>query len=70
MLIFKVFVPLFKIILNKEVTNTKTLNIFEYEFECYNKEHCDSSCLFKKKCCKKFKKKGKKQCKNCPELVA
>lgn len=23
-------------------------------------------CLFKKKCCEKFKKKGKKRCKSCP----
>ncbi len=27
----------------------------------------DTECLHKK-CCKKFKKKGKKQCKSCPKL--
>lgn len=70
MLIFKVFVPLFKIILNKKVANPKTLNIFNYEFECYTKGICTSNCSTKEKCCKKFKKKGKKQCKNCPKLVA
>ena len=24
----------------------------------------------KKKCCKKFKKKGKQQCKKCPKMIA
>jgi ferric iron reductase protein FhuF len=29
---------------------------------------CTFECGNKKKCCKKFKKKGKQQCKKCPKI--
>jgi len=45
-------------------------NIFNYEFDWYQPKKCNSTCTTKEKCCKKFKKKKEKHCKNCPKLVA
>lgn len=65
MLIFKLFVSLFKIILNKKVAQFNSSDIFNYEFSSYTPT-LSQDCPSKEKCCKKYKKKKKKYCKNCP----
>jgi hypothetical protein len=49
------------------VDNSKTSDIFNYEFDWYNPDTCDSNCNIKEKCCKKYKEKKEKRCKKCPE---
>ena len=52
------------------MTEVKSANIFNYEFDCYAEGGCDSNCGTKDKCCKKYKKKGKSYCKKCPKQAA
>jgi len=52
------------------VSNSKTSTIFNYDFEWFNKNRCDTKNSIKEACCKKYKKKGEKKCKNCPKLSA
>lgn len=44
------------------MSNSKTLDIFNYEFDWFQ-----SKSKFKDVCCEKYKKKKEKHCKSCPE---
>ncbi len=41
-----------------------TANIMQFPTSGYAQEY---PCVFKKRCCEKFRKKGKKRCKSCPD---
>jgi hypothetical protein len=41
-----------------------TAQVMQFPSSAYAQEY---PCVFKKKCCEKFRKKGKKRCKSCPD---
>jgi len=51
------------------VTSLKTSNIFNYDFDWFSPDKTISNSDVKEKCCKKYKKKAEKKCKNCPKEV-
>jgi len=49
------------------VDNSKTLDIFNYEFDWFQPKNKSCKKELKEVCCEKYKKKKEKHCKSCPE---
>jgi hypothetical protein len=49
------------------VANSKSLDIFNYEFNWDAPNEVDLLIEYKEVCCEKFKKKGERKCKRCPK---
>jgi len=53
-----------------KVSKKTSSDIFNYNFNWYKTSKKQSKGEPKEECCKKYKKKGEKKCKNCPKRVA
>jgi len=52
------------------VSNSKTSDIFNYDFDWYQPNKNKIKKELKEICCEKYKKKNEKRCENCPEKTS